>query len=87
MFDNRQPANRCLLHMVGPEAACSLGDYVAHGYKYLYTDDPDAYDAADQDLVTNDFPLIALDLDTTSLGPIVAYLKWHTQTERCAFPF
>ncbi|EAT83025.1 hypothetical protein SNOG_09760 [Parastagonospora nodorum SN15] len=87
MFSNRQPANRCLLRMIGAEADRWLGDYVAHGYKYLYSDDPDAYDAADQDLVTDDFPLIALDLDTTSLGPIVAYLKWRAQTELHAFPF
>jgi hypothetical protein len=74
MFGNRQPPNRCLLSMIGPRAAHWLGDYVAHAYKYIYNDDDSVWDAVDTAL-GEDFPLIALDLDTTSLGPLVAYLS------------
>lgn len=68
--------------MIGPAAERWRGDYVAHGQKYLNSDDMDDCDATDQDLVTDDLPIIALDLDTTSLGPIIAYLNWHEQNDR-----
>jgi hypothetical protein len=73
-FANHQSANQCLLSMVGARAARWLGDYVGHRYKYRYSDDHDAYNDANKDL-TDDFPLIALDPDTTSLNPLIAYLK------------
>lgn len=82
MYDCFQPFNQCLLRMIGPAAERWRGDYVAHGQKYLNSDDMDDCDATDQDLVTDDLPIIALDLDTTSLGPIIAYLNWHEQNDR-----
>jgi hypothetical protein len=47
---------------------------VAHAYKYTYNDDDSVWDAVDTAL-GEDFPLIPLDLDTTSLCPLVAYLS------------
>jgi hypothetical protein len=84
MFGNRQPPNSCLFRLIGPHAARWLGEYVGHAYKYTYGDDESVYDAEDVELGRHiqDFPLIALDLDTTSLGPLVAYLSWCSQNER-----
>jgi hypothetical protein len=49
---------------------------VAHAYKYTYSSDESSWDEEDIALGEKfaDFPLIALDLDTTSLGPLVAFL-------------
>jgi hypothetical protein len=83
MFGNRQPRNQCLLRMIGPHAARWRGDYVAHAYKYTYSSDESSWDEEDIALgeQLEDFPLIALDLDTTTLGPLVAFLSWHARAE------
>jgi hypothetical protein len=77
MLANRPPPNQCLIRMIGPIAARWLGDYVVHAFKYTYSSDPDSFHPLDQD--GYDFPLIALDLDTTSLGPLIARLKWMAE--------
>jgi hypothetical protein len=87
MFVNRQPRNQCLLRLIRLQAARWIGDYVAHAYKYRYSDDPNAYHVDDQGLVEDDFPLIALDLDTTSLGPLVPFLRWRAQNKGNAMAF
>jgi hypothetical protein len=74
MFRIMQPANLCLLQMIGPLATRWLGGYVAHAYKYTRGMEMDEYDEADDELHPEDSPLIALDLDTTSLGPLIAYM-------------
>ncbi|ENH98845.1 hypothetical protein COCC4DRAFT_154761 [Bipolaris maydis ATCC 48331] len=71
MFGNFQVVNWCLLYLLGPEAHRWRGGYVGHGYKYSTVTDPDDYD--DTDAKDSDDPLIAVDLDTTSLGPLIAY--------------
>jgi hypothetical protein len=43
--------------------------------------DVDQYEEADQKLSSKDMPLIALDLDITSLGPLIAYMTWYAQME------
>jgi hypothetical protein len=80
MFANRQPPNRCLLRMIGPQAARWRGEYVAHAFKYTYDDEEDAWDEEDRAL-DQPFSLIALDLDTTSLGPVIAFLSWRARAE------
>jgi hypothetical protein len=59
---------------------------MAHGFKYQYGDDESGWDDEDK-AVGQDFPLIALDLDTTSLGPLVAYISWHARNERGVLGF
>jgi hypothetical protein len=80
MFGNGQPPNRCLMRMVGDKAARWRGDYVAHAFKYTYDTDPSEFHALDQDddEEGNGYQLIALDLDTTSLGPLLAWFVCHT---------
>tara|TARA_R110002003_G_scaffold1193_1_gene22740 strand:- start:15860 stop:16423 length:564 start_codon:yes stop_codon:yes gene_type:complete len=73
MWDNCQPVNQCLIHTVGPVAQYWYGGYVAHGYKY-YEPYLHEIDDVDRELTKNGYPLIALDLDTTSLGPLIAYI-------------
>ena len=86
-FDTRrgQPANQCLVRMAGPHAAVWKGIHVAHGFKYRYSDEVDKYYEEDRELKGVEgerFPLIALDLDTTSLGSLVAYFSWHARMEK-----
>jgi len=83
-FDKKQPVNQCLSHMVGPHAVVWKGSYIAHGFKYLYSDEPSTYHEADREQTKNGdkFPLIALDLDTTSLGPLIAYFSWYARLDQ-----
>jgi hypothetical protein len=70
---NNQPYNQCLQTMMGPVLAAHWrGGFVGHAFKYTYDD----LEKEDEELAEDDFPLIALDLDTTSLGPLIAYLVW-----------
>jgi hypothetical protein len=86
--DNRAPVNRCLGNLIrrnpsDPLAIYWLGGYVAYGYKYRILDKPEVFTAEDRALSSRGggFPLIALDLDTTSLGPLVAHLTWLAMKE------
>ncbi|KAF2027182.1 hypothetical protein EK21DRAFT_115074 [Setomelanomma holmii] len=79
-FMNNPPANQCLVSMIGPAAARWLGGYVAHGWKYQAWDEKETWDEENKALGA-DFPLIAVDLDTTSLGPLIAYLTWYAENE------
>jgi hypothetical protein len=47
------------------------GTHLGRGWKYTNLDEKDAWEEADREL-RDGFPLIALDLDTTSLGPLLA---------------
>ena len=38
MVGNNQPVNLCLLRNIGPHATRCRGGYVAHAFKYLYSD-------------------------------------------------
>lgn len=60
--------------MTGQSEFHLRGDFVAHGYKYR--SDTEAYEveAQDQTLGAN-LPLIGLDLDTSSLGALMAYFR------------
>lgn len=80
-LQNRQPVNQCLARMIG---AHRLGGYLAHALKYTYdgangTGGEEYYDEEDEGLVGDKVPAIALDLDTTSLSPLLAYMAWHAQ--------
>ncbi|EUC34312.1 hypothetical protein COCCADRAFT_93713 [Bipolaris zeicola 26-R-13] len=71
LFGGGQPLNLCLSFLLGIWPLRWRGAYVAHAYKYTAMPDPSDYD--DTDAKEIDVPiLIALDLDTTSLGPLVA---------------
>jgi hypothetical protein len=74
--------------MIGPPAFRWLGAHLAHTYKYTYAGADNAWepgsdywDKEDRHLANEDFPIIALDLDTTPLGPLIAYISLHAQRE------
>ncbi|EMD64538.1 hypothetical protein COCSADRAFT_326413 [Bipolaris sorokiniana ND90Pr] len=85
VFGNGQPVNPCLFYLLGPEAHRWRGAYVGHGYKYTAMADSDDYD--DTDAKESDDPLIAVDLDTTSLRPFIAYFLELMRRERVARAF
>jgi hypothetical protein len=76
MYANNQPHNQSLQTMMGTLAARWRGGYMGHALKYTYADDD--FEKADEGLPGDGFPLIALDLDTTSLGPLTAWPIWYT---------
>ena len=79
MFVNDRSINECLWRLIGPVAQRWRGGYVGVGFKYHYGADFSQLDAADCGLVEDDFPSVALDLDTTSLVPLVVYLAWYSR--------
>ncbi|EUC46528.1 hypothetical protein COCMIDRAFT_4432 [Bipolaris oryzae ATCC 44560] len=85
MFEYSQPVNQCLVRLLGSEAYRWRGAYVGHGYKYTVVVHPDDLD--DTDGEEFDHPLVALDLDTTRLGPLVAYFSELLRRERVARAF
>jgi hypothetical protein len=69
---NEQPVNQCLAHMIG-EPVEYRGNVVVFGMKY--TAATTIQDCSDEDQTLGAAcPIIALDLDTTSLNPLIAYL-------------
>jgi hypothetical protein len=67
------PVNQCLAHMVGPQAANRRGGYVVHAYKYQFSDHLSQIQAGDR--IDGARPRIALNLDTTSLRPVIEYFS------------
>lgn len=75
------PVNLCLLHMIGHDLARRWpGGHLAHGLKYNPQNHLIARHPADQS-ESLEFPRITLDLDTTSLRPILENLMQHAQEE------
>lgn len=69
---NEGPPNMCLFTMINSHVGnLRRGTHLGRGWKYTNLNEKDAWDEADREL-RDGFPLIALDLDTTSLGPLLA---------------
>jgi hypothetical protein len=69
--DERLP-NMCFSALINPHVGnLRRGTHLGRGWKYTNLDEKDAWDEPDREL-RDGFPLIALDLDTTSLGPLLA---------------
>lgn len=81
LFDG-QPPNQCFGAMIDELAADGRrGGHVAHAFKHTYSDNDELLDHDDRAL-SREFPHIALDLDTTSLGPLLAWVKAYTRSSR-----
>jgi hypothetical protein len=81
-FFDGQPPNQCFGTMIDELAADGRrGGHVAHAFKYTYRDSDELWDEDDR-LCSLKFPHIALDLDTTSLGPLLAWIKAGTRSSR-----
>lgn len=69
---NEGPPNMCFFTMINPHVGnLRRGTHLGRGWKYTNLNEKDAWDEADREL-RDGFLLIALDLDTTSLGPLLA---------------
>ncbi|KAH8636259.1 hypothetical protein IG631_08094 [Alternaria alternata] len=69
---NEQLPNLCFSALINPHVGnIRRGTHLGRGWKYTNLDKKDVWDEADREL-RDGFPLIALDLNTTSLGPLLA---------------
>lgn len=72
---NERPPNMRFSVMIGPHVGnLRRGTHLGRGLKYTNLNEKDDWDEVDRELCER-FPLIALDLDTTSLGPLLARIE------------
>jgi hypothetical protein len=66
---NKQPRNECLLKLLGKDGNPGRwkGEFLAHTYRYR----------TGQELWDQGRFRIPLDLGTTSLGPVMSFMRWR----------
>jgi hypothetical protein len=76
---NKQPYNQCVMALLGREAGeYWRGPLLAQSYKYHINDGLYRWTAEDRTEMNE--PLIPMDLDTTSLAPILSFMRWRATT-------
>ena len=74
---NKQPYNECVMELLGRVAGEHWrGPLLAQSYKYRIDDDLEAW--VTEDRPRGSKPLIPIDLDTTSLAPVLSFLHWRS---------